>query len=70
MLDISRMVLASLLVNYMFIGKVFQNIVVNSGAVCHSAAHMTFTCQYVAFLLHFVHSSLVCFLPAFVLRMK
>lgn len=58
MLDISRIVLARLSVNYMLIGKVFQNILVNFGAVCHSAVPMTFPCQHVAFLLHFVHPSL------------
>lgn len=70
MLDISRTVLASLSVNYMLIGKVFQNILVNFRAACHSATHMTFPCQFVAFLLHFVHSSLECLLPAFVLKME
>lgn len=50
MLNGSGIVLASFSVNYMLIGKVFQNIMVDFGAVCHSAAHMTFPCQNVAFL--------------------
>lgn len=69
MLDISKTVLASLPVNYMLIGKGFQNVMVNFRAVCPSATHTTFPCQYVAFLLGLFAYHLKCFLPAFVLRM-
>ena len=65
MLDISKTVLASLSVNYMLTGKGFQNVMVNFGAVCHSATHMTFPCQGVAFLLHFVRLSLEVLLASF-----
>jgi len=65
MLDISKTVLARLSVNYMLTGKGFQNVMVNFGAVCHSATHMTFPCQDVALLLHFVRLSLEVLLASF-----
>lgn len=65
MLDISKTVLASLPVNYMLIGKGFQNVMVNFRAVCPSATHTTFPCQYVAFLLRFVRLSLEVLLASF-----
>lgn len=65
MLNISKTVLASLSVNYMLIGRGFQNVMVNFRAACHSTTQMTFPCQYVAFLLHFVHLSLEVLLASF-----
>ena len=65
MLDISKTVLASLSVNYMLIGRGFQNVMVNFRAACHSTTRMTFPCQYLAFLLHFVRLSLEVLLASF-----